>query len=274
MVFAEGFVMSTLLTKEKRLLEDFFEMHSGYVLDFSNHTFREFVLEAVGIDIYAEKYAEEGFSKAKRLRTFWKLESDYTVGKLLHALIDYALSTKFKLDDETQKKAEQCRAIAMRLMSGGYSLDPLREHASILNASYLAEQVRRMEVSINTDPSLAIGTAKELIETYCKTILADRGKPFEENSNFPKLLKETLRELKLVPEGVPESARGAKTIQRILSNLGAIGNGLAELRNLYGTGHGKHGHTKQLSARHAKLAVYAAKALVTFLFETHLETKS
>jgi hypothetical protein len=101
MVFAGGFVMSTLLTKEKRLLEDFFGMRSGYVLDFSNHTFREFVLEAVGIDIYAEKYAEEGFSKAKRLRTFWKLESDYTVGKLLHALIDYAVSTKSKLDDET-----------------------------------------------------------------------------------------------------------------------------------------------------------------------------
>jgi hypothetical protein len=57
-----------------------------------------------------------------------------------------------------------------------------------------------------------------------------------------------------------------------LSNLGTIGNGLAELRGLYGTGHGKHGKTAELSARHAKLAVGAAATLATFLFETHKET--
>jgi hypothetical protein len=60
--------------------------------------------------------------------------------------------------------------------------------------------------------------------------------------------------------------------KRLLSNLGTIGNGLAELRGLYGTGHGKHGKTAELSARHAKLAVGAAATLATFLFETHKET--
>jgi hypothetical protein len=42
-------------------------------------------------------------------------------------------------------------------------------------------------------------------------------------------------------------------IKRLLSNLGTIGNGLAELLGVYGTGHGKHGKTSALSARHAKL---------------------
>ena len=51
-------------------------------------------------------------------------------------------------------------------------------------------------------------------------------------------------------------------------------NGLAELRGLYGTGHGKHGKTSGLSPRHAKLAVGAAATLATFLFQTHMETKS
>ncbi len=58
------------------------------------------------------------------------------------------------------------------------------------------------------------------------------------------LTKETLKELKLVPEGIPDAARGADGIKRLLSNLGTIGNGLAELRGLYGTGHGKHGSEK------------------------------
>jgi hypothetical protein len=61
-------------------------------------------------------------------------------------------------------------------------------------------------------------------------------------------------------------------IKRLLSNLGTIGNGLAELRGLYGTGHGKHGRSASLSARHAKLAVGAASTLAVFLFETHKET--
>ena len=60
-------------------------------------------------------------------------------------------------------------------LPGGPSLTPLKEQAKVLNAKHLAEQIRRMESSIEADPSLAIGTAKELIETCCKTILAERG---------------------------------------------------------------------------------------------------
>ena len=50
------------------------------------------------------------------------------------------------------------------------------------------------------------------------------------------------------------------------------GNALAELRGLYGTGHGKHGKASGLNARHAKLAVGASSTLAIFLFETHKET--
>ena len=75
--------------------------------------------------------------------------------------------------------------------------------------------------------------------------------------------------MKLIPEGIPDTARGADVIKRLLSNLGMIGNGLAELRGLYGTGHGKHGTATGLGARHAKLTVGAAATLTLFLFETH-----
>ncbi|HAO77573.1 MAG TPA: hypothetical protein DCQ92_01115, partial [Verrucomicrobia subdivision 3 bacterium] len=152
-------------------------------------------------------------------------------------------------------------------------LEPLKAQAKLLDANHLAEQIWRMEASVETDPPLAIGTAKELIETCCKTILAERGKPISGTPDMPTLTKATMKELKLVPDDVPDSARGGDVIKRLLSNLGTIGNGLAELRGLYGTGHGKHGKTSGLSARHAKLAVGAASALATFLFETHMETK-
>lgn len=258
---------------DRRSLEEFLRMGGGYVLDFSDRTLGEFVSDAVGLDIHAEKYSAEGTSKAKKLRAFWKLEPDYTVGRLLLALIEHGTSLNAEPDAEARALTEKCRGIATRLVAGGPSLDPLKEHAKVLNANHLTEQIRRMEASIETDPSLAIGTAKELIETCCKTILAERGKPVVGTPEVSTLTKATLRELKLVPEGVPDASRGAAVIKRLLSNLGTIGNGLAELRGLYGTGHGKHGSTTGLGVRHAKLAVGAAATLVVFLFETHKETK-
>lgn len=264
--------MSELSMSDRRSLEQFLGMSSGYVLDFSDRTLGEFVFDAVGVDIHAEKYTKQGTSKAKKLRSFLRLEPDYAVGKLILPLIEHKVSLLAAFEPEEAALAEKCRQIGTRLLAGGPSLAPLKEHAKVLNANHLAEQIRRMEASVQTDPSLAIGTAKELIETYCKTILAERGKPVIGTPDVSTLTKATLKELKLVPEGIPDAARGADVIKRLLSNLGTIGNGLAELRGLYGTGHGKHGSATGLGARHAKLAVGAAATLVVFLFETHRES--
>ncbi|MHB1400681.1 MAG: abortive infection family protein, partial [Trichloromonadaceae bacterium] len=141
--------------------------------------------------------------------------------------------------------------------AGSPSLERIKDKAIIFDAQHMADQIRRMESAVESDPSLAIGTAKELIETCCKTILAERGRAVTGKPDIPALTKEALKELKLVPDGVPDSARGSEVIKRLLSNLGTIGNGLAELRGLYGTGHGQHGKAVGLSPRHAKLAVGA-----------------
>jgi hypothetical protein len=49
--------VSSLTQREKRRLERLLGMESGYVLDFSNNTFYDFVLDEVGRDIYDEAYA-------------------------------------------------------------------------------------------------------------------------------------------------------------------------------------------------------------------------
>ncbi|MDE0440874.1 MAG: abortive infection family protein [Gammaproteobacteria bacterium] len=264
--------MSSLGMREKRMLEDFLGMGSGYVLDFSDRTFGDFCAEAVDVDIHSGKYLAYGTSKAKKLRAFWEIESDYLVGRLLNNLIEYAEDVAREFADDNQKLAERCREIATRLLAGGPSLADLKQQARILDAGHLAEQIRRLEDSLEKDPSLAIGTAKELVETCCKTILEARGKGISGTPDIPALTKATLKELKLVPEAVPNAARGADVIKRLLSNLSTVGQGLAELRGLYGTGHGQHGSASGLTARHARLAVGAASTLAVFLFETHEAT--
>jgi len=131
-----------------------------------------------------------------------------------------------------------------------------------------------MEAAIVNDPDLAIGTAKELVETCCKTILTERKVTFSKNADIPELVKLTCKNLDLTPDKIPEKAKASETIKRLLSNLATITQGVAELRNHYGTGHGKMAGSKGLKPRHAKLAVGAASTLAVFLMETHIERSS
>lgn len=64
------------------------------------------------------------------------------------------------------------------------------------------------------------------------------------------------------------NADGEESIRRVLGSLGGIVSGIAELRNSYGTGHGKPSGSGGLGLRHARLAVGAASTLAAFLFET------
>lgn len=152
-----------------------------------------------------------------------------------------------------------------------HGLEQITEAVRGLDLPELQRQVQRMQAAVESDPALAIGTAKELVESTCKTILEARQIKFPDDSDIGQLVKETRKTLGLIPESVPNAAKGAESIRRILSNLGNVAQGLGELRNLYGTGHGKGGGTRGLGPRHARLAVGAAATLTTFLFETHLE---
>lgn len=137
------------------------------------------------------------------------------------------------------------------------------------DASYVAQQISRMEAAVEADPSLTIGTAKELIETCCKTILGERNVRIDEKADLPRLVKETCKVLRLTPEDVSDKVAAATSIRKVLGSLASITQGMAELRNRYGTGHGKESKTKGLGSRHAKLAVGAAATLAAFLIETH-----
>jgi hypothetical protein len=77
---------------ERTRLERLFDMGSGYVLDFSNRTFAEFVVDIAGRDIYSDNYNYDSGSKANRLRAFWAEEPNHLAGKLTSDLLDYYAS--------------------------------------------------------------------------------------------------------------------------------------------------------------------------------------
>lgn len=153
--------------------------------------------------------------------------------------------------------------------TGVAAVAQLRNATGPVDAEYIARQITRMESAVNREPDLAIGTAKELLETVAKTILDERNIAYGRAEDLPALLKKARNALKLSADDIDDAARGADLIRQLFGNLGSIVQSLAELRNHYGTGHGKSATSGGLSARHARLAAGAAATLATFMLETH-----
>jgi hypothetical protein len=102
--------MSTLTNAEKRKLKKFLNMSTGYVLNFSDRTFAEFVADSTSRNIFDARYNYASGSKANRLRAFWTIEDDRAVGKLPSDLVDYACEGV-----RTGALAQECRRIVARL---------------------------------------------------------------------------------------------------------------------------------------------------------------
>ncbi len=149
-------------------------------------------------------------------------------------------------------------------------VESIRLMASSFDLPALQVVIGRLVRASEDDPALAVGTAKEMVETICKTILDDR-EVSSQGLDLPQLVRAVSKELTLLPEDIPDRAKGSKVIRRILSNLNQVSEGIAELRNLYGTGHGRDGRFTGLQPRHAKLAVGSAATLGSFLMETQVE---
>lgn len=133
----------------------------------------------------------------------------------------------------------------------------------------LNEHLRRIEDGILQDPGLAIGSAKELVETVSKMVLDHYGEPTEKSrENLPQLVGRALDCLDLKAEKITDGARAASASRRVLGSLAGIAGGMAEIRNSFGTGHGRRTATG-VPARYAHLMVGASATLCHFMMATY-----
>jgi hypothetical protein len=191
------------------------------------------------------------------------------VNKMLQIFNDNLQDDNFELVEKTKISGRPIFVGRMKI-TGKESLARKTENIrKILNAEYVTQQINLMETSIEISPHIAIGLAKELIETCCKSIFEERKIKYEKTWDLPKLMKETTKLLKLTPEDISDEVKAAKSIKQILGSLSSVVQGIGEIRNEYGSGHGKDGKFKGLQPRHAKLAVGAASTLAIYLLETH-----
>lgn len=165
----------------------------------------------------------------------------------------------------------KCRKIMDRINPKGRLisiplLDSLKEKFS---SDYISAQIDLMMQMQKENPTEAIGKAKELIESCCKTILELNNIEPDKKWDIVKLVDETTKLLEVTPKKVSTEVPEFEAIKAILGNLKAIAANVAQLRNSYGSGHGKSANYKGLEERHAKLAIGSSTTLVHFLWDSY-----
>ncbi|WP_288612953.1 abortive infection family protein [uncultured Bacteroides sp.] len=141
-----------------------------------------------------------------------------------------------------------------------------------LNTEYVNGKIDIMNEAIRKDTDLAIGTAKELLETTCKSILKQKAVVVDSNWTLPQLLKVTTNALDFTPKKAANPESAERSIKQILGGISSIVHGVSELRNSYGTGHGKDADFKALEAKYAKLLVAVVSEIVILYLSTNGET--
>lgn len=186
--------MADLTSSDKRKLERLFGMGSGYVLDFSNRTFSEFVEESVHRDIYDARYDHGSGSKANRLRGFWTVEGNHLTGTLIEALIAYGKDyDAFKNDGALP---EECLRIAARLKVSNpvAELDAFSATVDERDFEMVARQVR--EVIEKNQPEAGLDRLHTFVIKFVRALCEERGIAVRREKPLHSLFGEYVKRLR------------------------------------------------------------------------------
>lgn len=250
----------------------------GYVLDFSTTDFDAFTMGSIGVAL-CDKYK---LSKGKSLNAYIQEASDDDAYKLLSDLLDYYETNYPSFEAETHEKGFfdtsdgayrllylNCKDIIKKYNKVEPNEEIAKSVDEAFSSEYMSQQIKLMLSTQETYPTEAIGKAKELLESCCRTILKEQNVQIEDKWSFQQLVSKCLDELDILPAKVDASSPIVGSLKKIYGSLKGIVAPIAEIRNEYGTGHGKTADFTGLDSIHAKLLVGMSSTLVQFLWDTH-----
>jgi hypothetical protein len=213
--------MSEFKYMERRNLEEYIQMGDGYVLDFSNRTFQEFVFDSVKLNIDDEAVGALG-SKANRLRHFMRHQPDHIVGKVIADFVEYREET---YKDPCPELADKCRAIARRLLQAA----PVHDTGviSILSKREEFEKIANGVLNCinNNDPESGLDRLHTFTVAFMRSLCERHGIKIERDeplhSLYGKYVKK-LKELNLIESPMAE---------RILKSSISILDAFNDVRN-------------------------------------------
>ena len=157
------------------------------------------------------------------------------------------------------------------IIGQGHLISKKTEIVKYLNTEYVKNKINLMNEAVASDTDLAIGFAKELIETICKSILKQSSVEYDKDWNIARLLKATNNVLDFSPKLAQNPEHAEKSLRQMLGGISSIIQGITELRNAYGTGHGKEADFIGLESKYAKLIVGMVAEIAIFYLATKSE---
>ncbi|WP_335341179.1 abortive infection family protein [Finegoldia magna] len=124
------------------------------------------------------------------------------------------------------------------------------------------------------NPTEEIGKSKELLESCCKEICNNLGENKQDNLKLTQLVKETFRCLKIPNESMIIYETEDKIVRQIIGSLNGLASGINDLRNHYGSGHGREMSFKALSKKHVELSVGASITLTRYFWDSFREIEN
>jgi len=141
--------------------------------------------------------------------------------------------------------------------------------------AHIEEQVRSIEQAVVENPALAFDLARTLVETACRTILAERKVTYSEDDDLPKLFKTASNNLPFLPPTASGEAEVRKSLAQTLSGLSTAVQGICELRNQCGfASHGSDQPRPAMESVQALMAAEAADTIVGFLHRVHRQDRT
>lgn len=180
-------------------------------------------------------------------------------------------------DGFTFKKREAVRKIEVVLANNGLEyrvggfitgggLAPSKTLGQLIKGRDMPAIHREFERAMETvesKPRDAVSAASNILESIFKTYIEDNELTMPDKQDLQPVFKVVRADLGLDPGSVED-----QDLQRIITGLFSIVDGIGALRTHAGSAHSEGRKGYKLEPRHARLAVNAAHTVATFVMET------
>lgn len=180
----EGANMSSMSARHREMLEYLFDMQGGYLLRFTNDSFRRFMILHADIDVYNASGYDEEPSKAKKFRYFLSNEPDALVGQIILELLQMrsAHIERMRLEDDEyidsySEYATEIEKVA-RAMCAGAAVprnNQERLNATLLCASNVLQDLFSVCESACNNRTYNYGRSENEINDYFRDMLGAKG---------------------------------------------------------------------------------------------------
>ncbi|WP_307658651.1 abortive infection family protein [Variovorax paradoxus] len=190
---------------------------------------------------------------------------------------DYVVPRWTTEDEDTLKKRENVRKIETVLANNGLQyrvggfitgggLAPSKTLGQLIKGRDMPAIHREFDRAMETveaKPREAVSAASNILESIFKIYIEDNKLTMPDKQDLQPVFKVVRADLGLDPGSIED-----QDLQRIITGLFSIVDGIGALRTHAGSAHSEGRKGYKLEPRHARLAVNAAHTVATFVMET------